>query len=159
MASYDIQFQKGLSLREFNAAYATEEQCREAIHLLTQGKHSVSALELKRQLGVHYETAWSMKQKILLVMAEREEDRRLTGRVEVDDAYDGGERHEGKRGRGAEGKTPFVVAVQTDVENPDQVLFLKMKTLEAVSTKELKPWFEEDIEPGPPGPLPGRVLL
>ena len=31
MASYDIQFQKGLSLREFNAAYATEEQCREAI--------------------------------------------------------------------------------------------------------------------------------
>jgi ribosomal protein L37AE/L43A/transposase-like protein len=206
MASYDIQFQKGLSLREFNAAYATEEQCREAIckarwgegflcpecgssrhcrlarglfqcqdcrhqtsptsgtifqdtklpltvwfqaiHLLTQGKHSVSALELKRQLGVHYETAWSMKQKLLLVMAEREEDRRLTGRVEVDDAYDGGERHEGKRGRGAEGKTPFVVAVQTDVENPDQVLFLKMKTLKAVSTKELKPWFEEYIEPG-----------
>ena len=31
MASYDIQFQKGLSLREFNATYATEEQCREAI--------------------------------------------------------------------------------------------------------------------------------
>ena len=31
MTSYDIQFQKGLSLREFNAAYATEEQCREAI--------------------------------------------------------------------------------------------------------------------------------
>jgi ribosomal protein L37AE/L43A len=31
MASYDIQFQKGLSLREFNAPYATEEQCREAI--------------------------------------------------------------------------------------------------------------------------------
>ena len=116
--------------------------------MLTQGKHSVSALELKRQLGVHYETAWSMKQKILEVMVEREEDRRLTGRVEVDDAYDGGERHEGKRGRGAEGKTPFVVAVQTDVENPDQVLFLKMKTLKAVSTKELKPWFEEYIEPG-----------
>ena len=31
MASYAIQFQKGLSLREFNVAYATEEQCREAI--------------------------------------------------------------------------------------------------------------------------------
>ena len=31
MACYYIQFQKGLSLREFNATYATEEQCREAI--------------------------------------------------------------------------------------------------------------------------------
>jgi len=81
-----------------------------------------------------------MKQKMLQVMVEREEDCRLTGRVEVDDAYDGGERHEGKRGRGAEGK-PFVVAVQTNVENPDQVVFLKMKALKAVSTKELKPWF------------------
>jgi hypothetical protein len=29
MASYDIQFQKGLSLREFNATYATEEQCQD----------------------------------------------------------------------------------------------------------------------------------
>lgn len=78
----------------------------QAIHLLTQGKHPVSAaLELKWQLGVHDETAWGMKQKILQVIVEREEDRRLAGRVEVDEAYEGGERHEGKRGRGAEGKT------------------------------------------------------
>jgi len=207
MTSYEVQFQKGLSLREFNESYATEEACAEAViaarwpngficpecgstrhcriargklfqciecrkqtsptagtifqdtklpltvwflamHLLTQGKHSVSALELKRQLGVTYTTAWKMKQKILQVMVEREEDRRLSGRVEVDDAYDGGERHGGKRGRGAAGKTPFVVAVQTDVENPDKVLFLKMKTLKAVSVQELKPWFEAYIEPG-----------
>lgn len=206
MASYDIQFQKGLSLQEFNATYGSEEQCLEAVckarwgggficpecgstrhcrltrglfqcsvchhqtsptagtifhgtklpltiwfqamHLLTQGKHSISALELKRQLGVHYETAWAIKQKIMQVMVESEEGRRLTGRVEVDDAYNGGERHEGKRGRGAEGKTPFVVAVQTDVENPDKVLFLKMKALKAVSTEELKPWFKENFEPG-----------
>ena len=118
------------------------------MHLLTQGKHSVSALELKRQLGVTYYTAWKMKQKILQVMVEREEDRRLSGRVEVDDAYDGGERHGGKRGRGAAGKTPVVVAVQTDVETPDKVLFLKMKTLKAVSTQQLKSWFEAYIEPG-----------
>ena len=45
----------------------------QAMHLLTQGKRCVSALELKRQLGVHYETAWSMKHKIMQVMAEREE--------------------------------------------------------------------------------------
>ena len=206
MTSYDVQFQKGLSLREFLEDYGSEDACRDALirarwpegficpecgsarhcrlarglfqcqdcrkqtsptagtifegtklpltlwfqamHLLTQGKHSVSALELKRQLGVHYETAWMMKQKLLQVMIEREERTTLSGRVEVDDAYMGGERHGGRRGRGAEGKTPFVVAVQTDVEHPEKVLFLKMKALESVSTKELEPWFRKFIEPG-----------
>jgi hypothetical protein len=38
------------------------------------------------------------------VMLEREEETVLSGRVEVDDAYMGGERHGGKRGRGAESK-------------------------------------------------------
>ena len=37
----------------------------------------------------------------------------LAGRVERDDAYPGGARSGGKRGRGAPGKTPFVAAVST----------------------------------------------
>ena len=41
---------------------------------------------------------------------------RLAGRVEVDDAYLGGARSGGKRGRGAAGKTPFVAAVETTAE-------------------------------------------
>ncbi len=45
-------------------------------------------------------------------MQEREADRVLRGRVEVDDAYLGGTRS-GKRGRGAAGKRPFVIAVET----------------------------------------------
>jgi transposase-like protein len=45
-----------------------------AMHLLTQAKNSVSALELKRHLGVRYKCAWLMKHKLLQVMAEREED-------------------------------------------------------------------------------------
>jgi len=120
----------------------------QAMHLLTQGKHSVSALELKRQLGVCYDTAWNLKQKLLQVMLEREEPRVLSGRVEVDDAYMGGEHHEGKRGRGAEGKTPFVAAVMTDPDDPDCVLYLKMKPLKHVSCKELEPWFRKFIAPG-----------
>ena len=40
----------------------------------------------------------------------------LTGRVEMDDAYLGGVRSGGKRGRGATGKTPFVAAVSTSPE-------------------------------------------
>ena len=47
-----------------------------------------------------------------------ERDRRfpLTGWVELDDAYLGGERSGGKRGRGAPGKTPYVAAVETNGE-------------------------------------------
>lgn len=206
MPRYEVQFQKGLSLREFMARFGTEEQCIEAVckarwphgfecpecgsvrhcrlargvfqcqdcrkqtsptagtifqgtklpltvwfqamHLLTQGKHSVSALELKRQLGVHYETAWNMKQKIMQVMLEREAQTVLSGRVEVDDAYVGGEHHEGKRGRGAAGKTPFVVAVETDPKSPAIVLLLKMKALKRVSGEEMEPWFRKSIVPG-----------
>jgi len=84
-----------------------------AMHLLTQAKNNVSALELKRHLGVSYATAWLVKHKLLEVMRLREEDRQLTGRVEIDDAYLGGERSGGKTGRGSENKVPFVAAVQT----------------------------------------------
>jgi transposase-like protein len=83
-----------------------------AMHLMTQAKNNVSALELKRHLGVRYKAAWLMKHKLLQVMAEREDSRVLSGRVEIDDAYLGGQR-EGKRGRGSENKVSFVVAVQT----------------------------------------------
>src|SRR6266446_752753 len=84
-----------------------------AMHLITQSKNNVSALELKRHLGVSWPTAWMMKHKIMQVMFEREEDRQLTGRVEIDDAYLGGELHGGKAGRGSPNKVPFVAAVQT----------------------------------------------
>jgi len=84
-----------------------------ALQLLTQAKNNVSALELKRQLGVCYRTAWLVKHKIMEAMRRQEHDRELGGRIELDDAYLGGERSGGKVGRGSENKVPIVVAVQT----------------------------------------------
>ena len=84
-----------------------------AMQLLTQSKNNVSALELMRQLGVSYRSAWLMKHKIMEAMRVREDRRELSGRVEIDDAYLGGERSGGKRGRGSENKVAFVAAVQT----------------------------------------------
>lgn len=84
-----------------------------AMQLMTQAKNNVSALELKRQLGVSYPTAWLIKHKLMEVMRVREDARQLTGRVEIDDAYLGGEVHGGKAGRGSPNKVPFVAAVQT----------------------------------------------
>jgi hypothetical protein len=84
-----------------------------AMHLITQAKNSVSALELMRHLGVSYPTAWLVKHKLMEVMQLREQDRRLTGRVQIDDAYLGGELSGGKRGRGSPNKVEFIAAVQT----------------------------------------------
>lgn len=112
-----------------------------AMHLMTQAKNNVSALELKRHLGVRYKTAWLMKHKLLQVMAEREDRRVLDGRVEIDDAYLGGEKP-GKPGRGSENKISFVAAVQTTEDGKpvsvrlDRIVFTK-EALEAWANKAL----------------------
>jgi hypothetical protein len=63
-------------------------------------KTGLSALGLKREIGVSYNTAWGMKHKIMQVMKERDDSKLLKGTIQLDDVYWGGERHGGKRGRG-----------------------------------------------------------
>jgi hypothetical protein len=63
-----------------------------------------------------YNTAWAMLHKLKQVMLEREQEKPLDGRIEMDDAYLGGARSGGKRGRGSPGKTPFVAAVETTAD-------------------------------------------
>ena len=81
-------------------------------------------MELGRRLGVKQPTAWAVKHKIMAVMARHEGETALSGRVEMDDAYLGGVRSGGKRGRGAAGKTPFVAAVSTSPEGRPRKLKL-----------------------------------
>jgi transposase-like protein len=88
------------------------KKCFLAIYLLTQGKKSTSALQLSREVGVNYNTAWKIQHKLMRVMMERERGKTLSGRIEMDDAYLGGEKA-GKRGRGSPNKVPFVAAVET----------------------------------------------
>jgi ribosomal protein L37AE/L43A len=88
-----------------------------AIYHLTQSKGGMSSVELARRLGTRQPTAWLMKQKLMAAMQARDAAKpKLEGRVEIDDAYLGGVRPGGKRGRGAAGKTPFVAAVETTPE-------------------------------------------
>ena len=98
-----------------------------AMQLLTQSKNNVSALELMRQLGVSYRSAWLIKHKIMEAMRVREERRELDGRVEIDDAYLGGERSGGKTGRGSENKVPIVAAVQTTADGQPVVACLRQQ--------------------------------
>ena len=107
-----------------------------AMHLMTQAKNNVSALELKRHLGVSYPTAWLLKHKIMQVMVEREADRQLTGRVEIDDAYLGGEVRGGKAGRGSPNKVPFVAAVQTTEAGQPVFMCLSQRPFTKESIRE-----------------------
>jgi Zn ribbon nucleic-acid-binding protein len=101
----------------------------QAMYFLTQTKNNVSALELKRLIGVCYRTAWRVKHKLIQVMCEREETTILSGRVEVDDAYLGGQNPGGKVGRGSENKVPFVAAVETNEQgHPMRAVFAPVKS-------------------------------
>ena len=99
-----------------------------AMYHVTQSKQGISSIELSRRLGVTQTTAWRIKHKLAQVMMERDASKRLGGRVELDDAYLGGERSGGKRGRGAPGKTPFVAAVETTPEGKPVRLKLRRVT-------------------------------
>lgn len=109
-----------------------------ALFFLTQSKNNVSALSLGRHLGVCYRTAWDMKHKLMETMADAEEARVLQGRVEVDDAYLGGERNGGKVGRGSENKVPFVAAVQTSEEG--HPLYVRFDPVPGFTQEALKAW-------------------
>ena len=67
-----------------------------AIYLVSQAKTGLSALDLKRQLGVSYPTAWLIQQKLMQAMVERDTQYTLCGDIPADDAYLGGELAGGK---------------------------------------------------------------
>ena len=71
---------------------------------------------------------------------------RLAGRVEVDDAYLGGARSGGKRGRGAAGKTPFVAAVETTAERKPRRL--KLTVVKGFRKKEIAALAKRDLAAG-----------
>jgi len=77
-----------------------------AMYLFCTTRHGVSGKELQRQLGVTYKTAYRIGQQIRDLMAKTQTfEALLSGHVELDEAYVGGRRSGGKRGRGAPGKT------------------------------------------------------
>ena len=118
-----------------------------AIYHLTQSKGGISSIELARRLGVRQPTAWLVKHKLMRAMAEREAKKpKLEGRVEVDDAYLGGERSGGKRGRGAAGKTPVVAAVETTAERKPRRL--KLTVVKGFRKKEVEKLAKRDFAPG-----------
>ena len=104
-------------------------------------------VELARRLGTRQPTAWLIKHKLMAAMAAREAEKpKLAGRVEMDDAYLGGQRAGGKRGRGAAGKTPFVAAVETTAERKPRRL--RLTVVKGFRKKEIATLAKRDLAAG-----------
>ena len=107
----------------------------------------MSSVELARRLGTRQPTAWLMKHKLMAAMQAREAEKpKLEGRVEVDDAYLGGQRSGGKRGRGAAGKTPSVAAVETTAERKPRRL--RLTVVKGFRKKEIETLAKRDFAAG-----------
>src|SRR3954466_7228341 len=116
----------------------------QTIYHLTQSKGGISSIELGRRLGVRQGTAWLVKHKLMRAMAGREAAKpKLAGRVEMDDAYLGGERPGGKRGRGAAGKTPIIATVETTPERKPKRL--RLSVVKGFRKKEVEKLAKRDF--------------
>jgi transposase-like protein len=117
-----------------------------AIYMISQAKTGLSALALKRYLGVSYPTAWLVHHKLMQAMVEREARYVLSGKVEVDDAYLGGELSGGTAGRGSENKVPFVAAVSLDPAG--HPLRAKLTPVPGFTLKAIAAWANAHLSPG-----------
>jgi len=115
------------------------------IYLITQSKNGISSLNLARSLGISANAALRMKHKLQHVMKRRDDSKQLSGFLQVDDAYLGGKRQGGKRGRGASGKTPFIAAVATNKEG--HPVAMKFSRVSGFTKAEITAWAGKHIRP------------
>jgi transposase-like protein len=107
-------------------------------------KNGVSAVGIQRVLGLgSYRTAWVWLHKFrrLMVFPGRN---KLSGKIEVDETFVGGKKS-GKRGRGAEGKSLVVIAVEIMEKGTGRV---RMSLISDASKKSLRKFINENIETG-----------
>lgn len=115
-----------------------------AIYLSASDKGGISALRLSKHLGVSWLTGRNMLRKIRKAMAHRDSIYRLENLIEFDDALVGGKRA-GKRGRGAQGKKPVLIAVESRDKGAG---FVAMKAVESVSKDSVRDFLTFHLNPG-----------
>jgi len=107
-------------------------------------KNGVSAIGLQRVMGIgSYRTAWTWLHKFRRLMVFPGRDK-LNGKVEVDETLVGGKKS-GKRGRGAEGKSLVIIAIEIFDKGSGRV---RMAAVTDASKKSLGDFITNNIEVG-----------
>lgn len=116
-----------------------------AIYLCAADKRGISAVQPSRTLGICYDSAWHLLDRIRTAMGQRDAQYQLSGIVELDDGYVGGPSHNGKRGRGTD-KAKVVVALSKS--DNGTALFTRMKVVDDITGKTLQQIIEEFMVSG-----------
>jgi transposase-like protein len=127
-----------------------------AIYRMSHDKKGISAVQLAKEIGVSYPTAWLMLHKIRKAMSDRDQGYRLSGLVEVDEGYVGGEEHgEGRRGRGKRDlRTKSVVAVAVERRGAGKPGhkpvpgFAALEVIPDAATETLEKFLASKVKPG-----------
>lgn len=116
-----------------------------AIYLITQSKDGISSLNLARSIGVSANTALKLKHKLQQTMKERDDSQPLSKLILLDDAYWGGKKQDGTRGRGATGKVPFVASVSlTSKGRPNK---MRLSRVAGFLKAEISSWAQKHLCP------------
>ena len=116
-----------------------------AIYLVASDKGGISATRLAKHIGVSWLTARRMLQKIRVAMGRRDSIYWLDDLIELDDTYVGGKRSGGKRGRGAEGKKPVLVASENKGKKAG---FMAMEAVPTISGETVRKFLEKRLKQG-----------
>jgi transposase-like protein len=116
-----------------------------AMWYITSQKNGASALSIQRILGLgSYKTAWTWLHKLRRAMVRQGRDR-LSGTVEVDEAFFGAPETGGKRGRGGENKVQAAIAVEVTENTVGRI---RIKIIEDASQESLHNFIKESVEDG-----------
>lgn len=89
-----------------------------AMYLISANKQGISGKSLAKHIGCSLPTAWHLLHKLRHAMQERDAIYRLSGLVEVDEAYVGGlAAGAGTQGRSTKHKTPVLAMVEKRGDN------------------------------------------
>ena len=111
-----------------------------AVLLMCEAKKGMSALQMKRTLGMAYQTAWYLCMRIRQAMATANGEKpKLSGIVEMDETYVGGKMKGGKRGRGSENKQ-IVIGIR---QRGGQLRLFKASD---VSAETLSQYIKENVD-------------